>query len=65
MDLAHEDGVKAFLAGAAVISRLDWGWKICFQDDLPMWLLFHHQVDFPMELPGYYHDMVSGFPQRE
>ena len=36
--VSHKVTVKT-LAWAAVMWRLDWGWRICFQDSTPRWLL--------------------------
>ena len=66
------------LTGLTVIWRLDWGWQVCFQDGLLMWLLvgslpFFAAVDrrpsFPWASPlgclMYSHHMAAGFLHRK
>ena len=56
--------------GAALIWRLDCGWRFCFQDGslTCSWLLAQDlscSSCGPFHMLKYPHDMVAGFPQRE
>ena len=60
--VSHKVTVKT-LAWAAVMWRLDWGWRICFQDSTPRWLLGRRPLLLAQVSPEdcWWH----GFPQSK